>query len=385
MVSSSCSILNLNLMKFVKSFILLLLITFVSQSYAISPGGGNLRKNGSNSDDKEFLFPGTGFFKKNRDPISDEQSRFWFDEAAKAERNGDLKKALDLYENFSKRRSDLRINSSGKVIQVGPESLYRAAKIREDMGDWQKAFSRLRLIAEAYTDYDFERVAESLMRIAERLANDKLPRKWGVLPRFRSGSQDRLRLNQIASLARGPRFAPRALMALSEIAIKDKKEDEAIDALERLINLYPDNYLCEEAYFVLAKIFEDRVAGPAYDQGATLKALNFYEDYLILYPKSPLKSKHETLENYQLRLTSAKQRKSDAEEGRRKMRETLSASKVVVGKYVEKYGKYFLTHWRELGNKPALQFYNEAITTAPESKAAREAEKKVAELRSGNE
>jgi outer membrane protein assembly factor BamD len=385
MVSSSCSILNLNLMKFVKSFILLLLITFVSQSYAISPGGGNLRKNGSNSDDKEFLFPGTGFFKKNRDPISDEQSRFWFDKAAKAERNGDLKKALDLYENFSKRRSDLRINSSGKVIQVGPESLYRAAKIREDMGDWQKAFSRLRLIAEAYTDYDFERVAESLMRIAERLANDKLPRKWGVLPRFRSGSQDRLRLNQIASLARGPRFAPRALMALSEIAIKDKKEDEAIDALERLINLYPDNYLCEEAYFVLAKIFEDRVAGPAYDQGATLKALNFYEDYLILYPKSPLKSKHETLENYQLRLTSAKQRKSDAEEGRRKMRETLSASKVVVGKYVEKYGKYFLTHWRELGNKPALQFYNEAITTAPESKAAREAEKKVAELRSGNE
>jgi outer membrane protein assembly factor BamD len=385
MVSSSCSILNLNLMKFVKSFILLLLITFVSQSHAISPGGGNLRKNGSNSDDKEFLFPGTGFFKKNRDPISDEQSRSWFDEAAKAERNGDFKKALDLYENFSKRRSDLRINSSGKVIQVGPESLYRAAKIREDMGDWQKAFSRLRLIAEAYTDYDFERVAESLMSIAERLANDKLPRKWGVLPRFRSGSQDRLRLNQIASLARGPRFAPRALMALSEIAIKDKKEDEAIDALERLINLYPDNYLCEEAYFVLAKIFEDRVAGPAYDQGATLKALNFYEDYLILYPKSPLKSKHETLENYQLRLTSAKQRKSDAEEGRRKMRETLSASKVVVGKYVEKYGKYFLTHWRELGNKPALQFYNEAITTAPESKAAREAEKKVAELRSGNE
>ena len=214
----------------------------------------------------------------------------------------------------------------------------------------------LELIAEAYTDYDFERVAESLMRIAERLANDKLPKKWGVLPRFRSGSQDRIRLNQIASLARGPRFAPRALMALSEIAIKDNKEDEAVDALERLINLYPENYLCEEAYFVLAKIFEDRVAGPSYDQGATLKALNFYEDYLILFPQSPLKSKHETLENYKLRLVEAKQRKSDAEEGRSKMRETLSASKVEVGKYVEKYGKYYLTNWRGLGNKPALQF-----------------------------
>ena len=65
------------------------------------------------------------------------------------------------------------------------------------------------------------------------------------------------------------------------------------------------------------------------------------------------------------------------------MRETLAASKVIVGKYVEKYGKYYLTHWRELGNRPALQFYNEAITIAPESEAAREGrEGKYAELRS---
>ena len=42
-----------------------------------------------------------------------------------------------------------------------------------------------------------------------------------------------------------------------------------------------------------------------------------------------------------------------------------------------------LLNWRELGNRPALQFYNEAITIAPESKAAREGEKKVCELRSG--
>ena len=47
--------------------------------------------------------------------------------------------------------------------------------------------------------------------------------------------------------------------------------------------------------------------------------------------------------------------------------------------YVEKYGKYYLVPIGvSLGNRPALQFYNEAITTAPESKAAREAESKVA-------
>ena len=75
---------------------------------------------------------------------------------------------MNLYEKFSKRRSDFRIIVGNNEVQIGPEALYRAAKIRENRGDWQKAFASLRLIAEAYTDYDFERVAESLMRIAER-------------------------------------------------------------------------------------------------------------------------------------------------------------------------------------------------------------------------
>jgi hypothetical protein len=44
-----------------------------------------------------------------------------------------------------------------------------------------------------------------------------------------------------------------------------------------------------------------------------------------------------------------------------------------------------LVRWRELGNRPALQFYNEAINSAPESDAARIAEKKVEELRAIDE
>jgi hypothetical protein len=132
-------------------------------------------------------------------------------------------------------------------------------------------------------------------------------------------------------------------------------------------------------------MFEERIAGPSYDQSATLKALNFYEDYLILFAESPAKSKHELEENYQMRLQDARERSIKADEGRKKMRETLASSKLEVGQYIEKYGKYYLTNWRELGNRPALQFYNEAITTAPESKAAREAERKVIELRRGED
>ena len=372
-------------MKVLPSVLLLVFAFGFLESHAVSPGDRRRSQAGLGKTGKDYLFPGTGFFRKDRSAIDSEQAKKWFLEAEKNQESGDLKKALSIYENFAKRRSDAILTRKNEEIQIGPESLYRASIIRERRGDWQKAFERLKLIAEAYTEYDFERVAESLMRVAERLAKDKLPRKWGFIPRFRSGSQDRMRLDQIASLARGPKFAPRALMALAEIAQKDKKGDEAVDALERLVNFYPENYLCEEAYFLLAQIYENRVSGPSYDQGATFKALNFYEDYLILYSSSPSRSKHEEVEDYKTRLVDAKERRVIAERGRKKMRETLAASKVEMGQYVEKYGKYYMTRWRELGNTPALQFYNEAITTAPESDAAREAEKKVAELRAIDE
>ena len=340
---------------------------------------------GSDTSEKTYLFPGTGFFVKNRKPYEPQEAKRWFNEADGHQKKGDLGKALSLYEKFAKRRSDTQIQVRGENVSVGAESLFRAANIREKRGDWQKAFQHLRLVAQAYTNYDFERIAEALMRLAERLAKEDQPRKWGVIPRFRSGNEDRLRLNQIVDLARGPKFAPRALMALAEISLKDEKEEDAIDALERLINLYPENYLCEKAYFLMAEIYRGKVAGPSYDQGSTLKSLNFYEDFLILYEKPPAMSKHESQESYSDRVKAFQVRRKKAELGRKEMRQILAMSKVEVGEYVENYGKFFMTRWKELGNRPALQYYNEAITSAPESEAARIAEGKVKQLKAGDE
>ena len=379
MVLNPCSVLTFTMISKIFTFFIFL---FISINFVDAQN--NVKRGASNAAE-EYLFPGTGFFIKNRKPYDANQAEAWFREAYNLEKQQEKNDSLKIYEKFSKRRSDANIEIDGRTFQIGPESLFRAAKIREEKGDWSKSFEHLRLIAQAYTNYDFELVAESLMRISERLAKDKLPRKWGVIPRFRSGTQDRSRLNQIAGLARGPRFAPRALMALAEISIKDEKTEEAIDALDRLVNLYPENYLCEKAYFLLATIYKSKVGGPSYDQGATLKALNFFEDYLILYANPPAQNASETSTDYQARVDETILRKSDAEEGRREMREILAASKVEVGEYVEKYGKFYLTRWRELGDGPAIQFYNEAITTAPESSAARKAEKNIARLRSTNE
>jgi len=106
---------------------------------------------------------------------------------------------------------------------------------------------------------------------------------------------------------------------------------------------------------------------------------------LILFDRSPPQGKYEADSAYQHRLKQAVDRKKHAQKSKRDMRQILAESKVEIGKYVENYGKYFILRWKELGNKPALQFYNEAITTAPESEAARVAEERVAALRSGDD
>ena len=124
------------------------------------------------------------------------------------------------------------------------------------------------------------------------------------------------------------------------------------------------------------------VSGPQYDQGSTLKALNFYEDYLILYKQPPAKDLNESPDDYKVRVNEFKNRRDLAEKGRAAMRATLAASKLEIGNFVENYGKYFITRWRDLGSLPAMQFYNEAITIAPESEVARDAEKNILNLRS---
>ena len=122
------------------------------------------------------------FFRQKSKPYDDYEAKSWFKEAFDSESKGDLNKALSLYEKFTKRRSDAVIKINGTEWQVGPEALIRAAKIRERKGDWSKTFNHLKLIAKAYTDYNFEVIADYLMVISEKLANENFPKSGFSTP-----------------------------------------------------------------------------------------------------------------------------------------------------------------------------------------------------------
>ena len=98
---------------------------FLSLIFAEAQTGRQNR--GAASDEKQYLFPGTGFFVKNRLPYDEEEAKAWFKEAFTLQNQGKEKKALSLYEKFSKRRTDATLKIQDIVFKVGPESFCIAA------------------------------------------------------------------------------------------------------------------------------------------------------------------------------------------------------------------------------------------------------------------
>ena len=56
------------------------------------------------------------------------------------------------------------------------------------------------------------------------------------------------------------------------------------DALDRLVNAYPQSVLAPVAYLKLGDLHATLSQGPKYDQASTKEAMTYYEDYMILYP-----------------------------------------------------------------------------------------------------
>ena len=94
----------------------ILFLSIVSFSLAHFIDGAP-RPRGQADAEKEYTFPGTGFFIKNRDPYEAEEAKSWFVEAHKLQKEGSLRKALGLYEKFSKRRSDALVNIDGSSFR----------------------------------------------------------------------------------------------------------------------------------------------------------------------------------------------------------------------------------------------------------------------------
>lgn len=236
-----------------------------------------------------------------------------------------------------------------------PEALYQIALIYLDRHQYELAFEALQKIILDYPSYPkFNDVIDIEFNIAYKLQNGSRPYYWGLIPGFKDYNASIEHYESIITNAPYSLYAPMALMSIADLAEEHKKLEDVIDALDRLISCYHYCDLAPNAYIKLADTYRKLVHGPSYDQGATLKAINYYEDFLLLFPNNPCVAEVE------LKLANA--------------RDLYARSKLTIGDFFYKYRCNF---------EAARIYYNEAITVAPNSCASQEAQQRLGLIAQG--
>ncbi len=264
----------------------------------------------------------------------------------------DARNALDLMnkaraaeENgseWSARRSYKKVYKKFPNSIYAPEAFYRTGHLRLDNRQYYKAFEAFQQIMTRYPNSDrFNEVLGEQFRIAQDLRDGKRNYHWGWLPSFRSKERSITYFEWVVANAPFSDYAPLALMTVAKTHQELNNTPYAIDALDRLINNYPQSLLAADAYLQLAQTHASLVDGPAYDQESTLEAITYFEDFMILFPESD--------------------GLAEAQEGLNEMRTVYAQSKIILA-------DYYLRHVKNY--KGARVFYNEAITGYPNSEIA---------------
>ena len=265
-----------------------------------------------------------------------------------SEENGHHSSAMSSYERIAKKYP----NSI-----YAPEALYRAAKIRLERKQYNKAFNQFQDIVTRYPGTThFNDIIGEQYRIANALLDGARNYYWGLIPGFKNRSKGVDDFEKILQTAPYSDYAPLALMNIARGHQKLREPDEAIDALDRMINTYPQSLLTADAYLKLGQAHASLVEGPYYDQASTKQAITYFEDFMILFPTD-------------IGVSSADKGLSD-------MKKVLADSKIKIGDF------YF---YKRSNYKAARVFYNEAITSYPDSEIAKTARARLVEVDASEE
>jgi len=266
--------------------------------------------------------------------------------ARSSEENGSTRSAFKTYEAIAKKYP----NSI-----YAPESLYRAARLHLTRREYTKAFDDFQQVLGRYPNTKrFSEIVGEEYRIASALLDGARGRMFfGMLPGFTSREKSIEYFETILANAPYSDYAPLSLMNIARGHTYLKQTEDAMDALDRMINNYPQSLLAPDAYLKLAQAHATLVDGPYYDQASTKESITYFTDFMLLFPGDA--------------------GVAAAEKGLDGMKTMLAESKMKIGDF------YF---YRRNNYTAARVFYNEAITAYPESAIANRAKLRLADVES---
>ena len=167
-----------------------------------------------------------------------------------------------------------------------PEAYFQLSKVYLARGQFWEAYTSLQEIVKKYPDYPrFDLVIGAEYNVASVIQGGATPYLWGWFPWFTDYNEAIKIYESVIKDAPYSDYAPIALMNIALVGEQEEKFDVAFDALDRLINTYPNSMFASDAYMQMAKLYRNMVYGPEYDQAPTRNAISFYQDYLTLFPQ----------------------------------------------------------------------------------------------------
>jgi outer membrane protein assembly factor BamD len=234
-----------------------------------------------------------------------------------------------------------------------PEALYRSARLRLSRREYTKAFEDFQQVLGRYPNTPrFNEIVGEQYRIASAMLDGARGRMlFGLLPGFKQRDRAIEYFEIILANAPFSDYAPLALMNIARGHQRLGNVEDAIDALDRMINNYSQTLLAPDAYLKLAQTHASLVDGPYYDQASTRESITYFTDFMLLFPGDP--------------------NIAAAERGLDSMKTMLAESKMRMADF------YF---YKRSNFRAARVFYNEAITAYPESAVAERAKARLAEV-----
>jgi len=229
------------------------------------------------------------------------------------------------------------------------------AEIYKDNEQWIRCFQALQRIIDEQPNFkNYDQLIDHQFDCATALMEGKTSRLLWIFPGFKQYGAATAQFKQILENAPYSDLAPFALMNIALLSEKTGNAEAAIDALDQLINYYPQSTLVSESYYNLARIYSTLVQGYQYDQGSTRRAISYYEDFLVLFPNSKYVG--------------------EVEANLKRMENQLAKSRLDLGDFYYYYRS---------NTTAALVFYNEAITIEPKSDSAAEARLRIEDIEAG--
>jgi outer membrane protein assembly factor BamD len=263
--------------------------------------------------------------------------------ARAAEERGSQRSALGDYK---------RVFKHYPASQYAPEARYRTGLIYMERDRYDRAFEEFNIILVGYPTYgNFNLLLGQQYEIASAYVNGYRRKIFGIIPGWTNRDKGAEYFERLVYNAPYSDYAPLSLMNVAVGQLRERNYPYAIDALDRLINAYPNSVVTSDAYLKLAETHAELVEGPLYDQGATREAISYFEDYLILFPTSS--------------------GLAEAEDGLANMNEVLAQSKFKMADFYYKKRRNYTA---------AKVFFNEAITVAPNSQTAATARTRLDEI-----